>query len=182
MRDPIERLLWEHQVIMRQVAELRGAVRALAQLGPAALPEALPALRATVRMIETELLAHARREDEALFPALERILGADVSPTTVMREEHRAIHAQADLFRSTLRRLNQVEHPAIVAESGRLRDLAAAGDDAGALRDSGAEIIRLLDEHFGREEEVLFPMAREILDPGTLEAVARRMDALDAGA
>ncbi len=180
MRDPIDRLLWEHQGIMRQVGDLRAAVRALEQRGPAALAESLPALRGTARMIETELLAHARREDEALFPALERVLGSGEGPTRVMREEHHAIHAQADLFRATLHQLNQIEHPAIVAGGERLKDLAAAGDDAAALRASGAEIVRLLDEHFGKEEAILFPMAREVLEPDELEEISRLMDALDA--
>jgi iron-sulfur cluster repair protein YtfE (RIC family) len=181
MRDPIDRPLWEHPGIMRQVAALREALSALERRGADALPEALPALRATARMIETELLPHARREDEALFPAVERVLGAEGSPTGAMREEHPGIHAQAERFRGTVRHLAEVEHPAIVAESGRLRDLAAAGDDAAALRRSGVEIVRLLDEHFGREAEILFPMAREVLEPADLEAVARRMEALDAG-
>ncbi len=181
MRDPIDRLLWEHQGIMRQVAELRAAVAALEQRGPDALAGALPALRATARMIETELEAHARREDEALFPAIERVIGAAGGPTMVMRMEHQAIHAQAERFRATLAQLNEVEHPAIVAGGARLKDLAAAGTDADALRESGAAIVRLLDEHFGKEEQILFPMAREVLEPDELEAVAARMEALDRG-
>ena len=179
-RDPIERLLWEHQSIMRQVAGLRQAVAALAGHGEAALPETLPALRATARMIETELFGHARREDDALFPAMERVFGRAGTPTEAMREEHRAIHAEAERFRSTLRELHEVEHPAIVAGGERLRDLAVSGGDAEALRAAGSQLVRLLDDHFRKEEEVLFPMARELLEPEDLEAVGRAMDALDA--
>ncbi len=179
--DPIERLLWEHQAIMREVAELRRAVARLSNEGDAALADVRPALLATARMIESELLAHARREDDALFPALERVIGREGAPTDAMREEHRAIHAQADLFRATLRRLEEVEHPAIVREGARLRDLAGAAGGAAALAASGAEMIHLLEEHFGKEEEILFPMAREILDPDELQQVARAMELLDAG-
>ncbi len=178
--DPIERLLIEHRSIMRQVAELREAVRRLGAEGPAGLPEALPALRGTVRMIERELLAHARREDEALFPALERVFGTAGTPTAVMRHEHAAIHAEAERFRATLRQLEEVEHPAIVRAGSELAGLAAAGGDAAALRATGAAIVQLLDQHFAKEEEILFPMAREILEPEDLAEVARRMDALDA--
>lgn len=179
MRDPIERLLWEHQGIMRQVADLRVAVRALAERGEAALAEVRPVLRGTVRMIETELLAHARREDDALFPVIERALNEE-GMTGQMRQEHRDIHAEADRFRATLRELNEVEHPAIVAGGARLGELVATGG-AEALRATGAELIRLLEEHFRKEEEVLFPMAREVLEPEELEAVARAMDALEGG-
>lgn len=178
MHDPIQRLLDEHKTIMRQVADLRGAVKALGERGDAALAELRPALQGTVRMIETELLAHARREDDALFPAVERAL--DVAEMTgQMRQEHRDIHAEADRFRATLRELNEVEHPAIVAGQARLDALAATGG-ADALRESAAELIRMLDDHFHKEEEVLFPMARGVLEDAELQKIARAMEELDA--
>ncbi len=178
--DPIERLLWEHQGIMRQVAELRGAVATLARDGDAALPTVRPVLVATARMIERELFAHARREDDVLFPALERVFGREEALTVEMRREHVDIHAQAERFRGTLRELNEVEHPAIVRAGERLASLAGAGG-AAELRASGVEMIRLLDEHFRKEEEILFPLAREVLMPEELEAVGRAMEAMDAG-
>lgn len=176
MRDPIDRLLAEHQAIMRQVSELRGAVKLLEERGAGSLAEVRPMLQRTVRMIEEELLAHARREDEALFPAIERALSEDVM-TREMRREHRDIHREADRFRVTLRELNEVEHPAIVSSGARLGALTPTGD-AGALRETGAELIRLLDEHFFKEEEILFPMARNFLDSSALEDVSRAMEAL----
>ena len=179
-RDPIDRLLAEHEEIMAEVAGLRRAVRDLAARGEAALPEATPALERAGRMLATGLLAHARREDEALFPALEQVLGAG-GPTGVMRLEHEAIHEQAALFRRTLRELNEVEHPAIVEGGGRLRTLVAAGADAAALGATGAEIVRLLDLHFSKEETILFPMARQMLSPEALEDVALRIEALEGG-
>ncbi len=179
--DPIDRLLADHREIMAQVDGLRRAVDALARRGEAAVAESLPALEAAGRMMATRLLLHARKEDEALFPALEEAFGSPAGPTAVMRQEHRQIHAQADLFRRTLHELEHVEHPAIVAGGGRLRELAARGGSAVALRDTGAEIIRLLDLHFGKEEDILFPMAREVLPPEKLEEVATRIEEIEAG-
>src|SRR6266511_5811171 len=109
MRDPIDRLLEEHRAIMARVEDLRRAVADLRRRGDAALTDALPALEAVSLMMRTDLVAHARREDEALFPELEAVLGTMETPTTVMREEHRAIHARADLFRRTLHELTEVE-------------------------------------------------------------------------
>jgi iron-sulfur cluster repair protein YtfE (RIC family) len=177
MRDPIDRLLEEHRGIMRQVEELRRGLRALRERGDGALPEVRPLLQGTMRMLEGELLAHARREEEALFPALERVFGAEGTPTAVMRQEHRDIHAQADRFRATLRQLNEVEHPAIVAGSARLAAVPG-GLPAAELAAIASDLVRLLDDHFAKEEEILFPMAREILAPEDLEAVSSRMDAL----
>ena len=179
MNDPIQHLLDEHHDIMLQVADPRRAVEDLGRRGETALPEALPVLGAVGRMMAGQLLQHARKEDEALFPALEEIFGREGSPTGVMRREHADIHAQAARFRETLHELNQIEHPAIVAHGRSLRELAAGGAGAEALRATGAEIVRLLDLHFAKEEQVLFPMAREMLSPEAMEAVMRQMRALE---
>ena len=179
MNDPIDRLLAEHRVIMERVADLRRAVSALERRGAAAVPDVLPALEAVGALMGRELLAHARREDEALFPALEEAFGAADTPTSVMREEHRAIHARADLFRRTLQQLNEVEHPAIVAGGARLRALTAAVGQVEDLHAVAREILLLLDAHFAKEEEILFPMARQILSPQTLEQVAAAMERID---
>src|SRR5512134_2476165 len=121
---------------MAEVETLRAAIVSLNARGDAALPAALPALRSVGRMMATRLLRHARKEDEALFPALERVLGTSDGPTAVMRQEHRAIHDRAGLFRETLRELNEVEHPAIVAGGARLRTLAERGGNAAALAET----------------------------------------------
>ena len=181
MNDPIERLLAEHRAIMGRVDDLRTAVAELARRGDAALPDAMPALEAAGRMMATDLPAHARREDEALFPALEAALGEGATPAAVMREEHRAIHDRADLFRRTLHELDDVEHPAIAALGRTLRDLAAQGGGAEALRRAAEAVIELLDAHFAKEEQILFPMAREVLAPDELARVAESMEALGAG-
>ena len=180
MRDPIDRLLEEHQAIMTRLEDLRRAVADLRRRGEAALPDALPALQAVSLMMSTDLKAHARREDEALFPALEAIFGTAGTPTAVMREEHRAIHARADLFRRTLHELNEIEHPAIVAGGETLGRLAVKGGSAVALRVTAETVIELIDLHFAKEEDILFPMAREVLSPEALARVAERMEGLGA--
>ena len=179
MHDPIDQLLAEHRDIMAEIEILRRAVKDLRDRRDAALPTALPALRSVGRMMATRLLRHARKEDEVLFPALERVLGKSDSPTAVMRQEHRAIHDRARVFRETLRELNEVEHPAIVAGGATLRSLAERGGDVAALAETGEEIVSLLDLHFGKEEVILFPMAREILSDDEMAEVGRRMEAIE---
>lgn len=177
MQDPIERLLQEHRSIMRTIADLRTAVQALATRGDDALAEVRPALQAAVRMIESELHAHARREDDAMFPVVERVM-AERALLEQMRDEHRSIHTEADRFRATLHELHEVEHPAIVAGGERLSGLVAAGAGSAALQAIAAGLIRQLDDHFRKEEEILFPMAREVLEPDELDEIARAMEAL----
>ena len=178
--DPIDRLLEEHRAIMREVAKLRRAMIAMDADGAPALPRVLTDVREAVSWLGVELLGHARREDDGLFPALERELGDPAGPIEVMRTEHRTIHVHAERLRSTLRELNDVQHPALVRAEARLEDLAAAGDDVQALRATAREMIALLDDHFMKEEEILFPMARDVLSREALDRVARRMEELDA--
>jgi iron-sulfur cluster repair protein YtfE (RIC family) len=182
MPDPVQHLLDEHVDIMRQLAPLRTAMADLVIHGDAALERARPALDAVGRMMATQLLTHARKEDDALFPAVEEVLGAGAGPTSVMREEHREIHAEAARFHATLRELNEVEHPAIVAGGATLRRLTADGAGAAELARTAAEILRLLDQHFEKEEQVLFPMCRELLDAPMLQRVGRQIDAIAAAA
>ncbi len=176
--NPIEHLLQEHRDIMSQVADLRQAVADLSARGEAALPEALPVFRRMGRMMETQLAQHARKEDDALFPALDAIIGAESGPTYVMRAEHKEIHGQGELLRQTLHELNAVEHPKIEAGGAKLRELAAKGGSAETLKTNAEEIIRLLDMHFGKEEQILFPMAENMLDEETLDDVWMKMAAI----
>ena len=178
--DPIQRLLEEHVALMAKFEKLRHAVHLLGERGEAALAEALPLLREAGDVMNTELVAHARREDDVLFEAVEEVFGKDWGPTTVMRQEHRDIHGSITLFRDTLHELNQVEHPAIHAGIARLHDQLERGAPAATLRATGAELLAMLDAHFGKEEEILFPIARAELSAEQLRDVARRMDDLDA--
>ena len=178
--DPIQRLLDEHASLMCKFEKLRIAVHRLGEQGEAAVAEALPVLREASEVMNSELVAHARREDDVLFAAVEDVFGRDWGPTTVMRAEHREIHGNIELFRGTLHELNQVEHPAIHAGIARLHDQVASGAGAEVLRATGSDLLAMLDAHFGKEEEILFPIARQALSPETLRDVARRMDELDA--
>lgn len=121
--NPVEHLLAEHREIMADVDRLRAVARTLTERGEAALPESLPVLRRFGDMMHGTLARHALKEDEALFPAMEAVFGAEGTPTFVMRREHQAIHAQGELLRRTLHDLNQVEHPAIEAVGEKMEEM-----------------------------------------------------------
>jgi regulator of cell morphogenesis and NO signaling len=178
-KDPIDRLLEEHVELQRRFAPLRAALRTLESGHRADLDATLPALREVSRVMSTDLIAHAKREDEILFPAVERALGDGFGLTQVMRTEHVEIHHGTDLFRDTLRELHEVDHPAIVAGGETLRVLIEQGGDAARLRQVCATLLDQIDRHFEKEEQILFPMSREILDARSLRDVALEMEASD---
>lgn len=178
--DPIKHLLDEHALIMNEMAPLRAAAADLAGRGDAAVPDVLPVLQRIGEILETQLALHARKEEEALFPAMERVIGAE-GPTAVMRMEHEDIHGQGRLLRATLRELNEVEHPRIEASRERLRRSMAAGGNANVFRELSEQILQLLDMHFYKEEQILFPMAQRMLAPAVLDEVAAAISALEEG-
>ena len=58
--------------------------------------------------------------------------------------------------------------------------LPVAGHLAG-LRVAAASIVGLIEMHFAKEEQVQFPMAREVLSPESLAHVARTMSETEGG-
>jgi len=111
------------------------------------LPSA-EALRAAIDLFHAGLEGHAALEEEVLFPALEPHLGREYGPLAVMYAEHEDI-------RSTL---GQV---ATTNEEAQLRALLS-------------HLLEVLGAHFAKEEQVLFPMAENLLPAGELEGLGER--------
>ena len=178
MNDAIDVLLEEHRRLMLPIHDLRRVVESLAARGDAALPEARSVLAEAALLMTTRLLEHARKEDEALFPALERTFDRSHGPTAVLRAEHVDIEARAQVFKRTVHELEHVEHAAIRAGGAALAALAAGEGEAARVVGLAREMIALLEAHFGKEEEILFPMARQMLSTAELMEVARAMEAM----
>jgi DNA-binding SARP family transcriptional activator len=180
-QDPIQRLLDEHVELLARLEPLRRALHELPAGGAESLNAALPALREAAQMMTTDLIAHARREDDIFFVAVELAMGGTFGPTTVMRSEHAEIHAGADRFESTLRELQDIQHPAIVDGGARLHEMVQGGAGPGELLAIARPLLDLIDDHFAKEEQVLFPMSRTLLDAASLRKIAEQMDRMDAG-
>lgn len=88
------------------------------------------------------LATHAQIEDELLFVAMEGPLGPNGGPLAVMREEHDEVEA-------SLARLAEI-------------------DDAQQATELAAHLSKVAHEHFAKEEQVLFPMAEQLLGEETL--------------
>lgn len=102
------------------------------------------------------LASHARIEDDLLFVALEVPLGPDGGPLAVMRMEHEEVEG-------TLERLARVED----------------AREADAL---AAHLATVAREHFAKEEQVLFPMAEQLLGEEELRSLGERWAAERLGA
>ena len=120
-------LLGEHAAFYGLFDEIESMVSA--EIRPACIESAMTVLN-------TLVLAHAKLEDELLFVALDRELGAE-GPQSVMRQEHTEM----------VQLLEKIE-------------IAANADDAIKLC---LEAIVAARDHFQKEEAVLFPLARQVL-------------------
>jgi iron-sulfur cluster repair protein YtfE (RIC family) len=107
------------------------------------LPEAenLPQVKSMGGMLAAALASHAQLENDLLFTALDPHFGGS-GPVAVMRAEHAQIE-------------------------GSLDQIQAAGELDQAKR-TLLNIITLARQHFAKEEQILFPMAQQILDDQTL--------------
>ena len=96
-------------------------------------------------LLDAALASHARLEDELLFAALEPRIGP-MGPLAVMRMEH-----------------DQIE---------RLLGWAQERPDVASARRQCEDAVRVAREHFAKEEQVLFPLAEQVLSAEQLADLA----------
>ena len=168
-------LLSEHARIRFDLHASVAALQALEVGGPGTLALHFPALGTWIG----GLAAHAAKEDQVLFPAIERFMGSTQGPTHVMRQEHKEIDRQARHFIETLNGLR--DRPIRVeteAPAGRVTEQTASGRGFTAdVADSLHELAGLLDMHFEKEEQVLFPIAESLLPRAEQEELGEQLAA-----
>jgi iron-sulfur cluster repair protein YtfE (RIC family) len=146
MESIMEELFRQHreaEAMLVKLAAGLGRVRREGAAGPGVLGD-LAELR---HEIQGEVLSHFREEEQALFPVLGRHIDSSSGPIAMMMEDH-----------ARFRQLELEFEEAVAALETGFRNgwedkLCAAGDAIG----------RLLPQHIAKEEEVVFPMAEEML-------------------
>lgn len=158
---PTEVLFAEHRVIERVLHVLETLARASREGAEVDLGDA----RDTLDFIASyaDRIHHGKEEAE-LFPAMEsRGIPRDVGPTAVMRAEH-------DEGRAHVRALREA--------------VAAEPFDRATFARRGSAFVALLRDHIAKEDQVLFPMAEQMLDGAAREelmAVFRHVDDEEIG-
>jgi hemerythrin-like domain-containing protein len=103
---------------------------------------------------------HHAKEEDILFVAMTaRDMPQDSGPVAVMLQEHELGRAFTAGFRSA-------------AEQMKSGDESAAADVVRNVYD----YVNLLREHINKEDNVLFPMADQIIPPDTMETVSKEFD------
>jgi hemerythrin-like domain-containing protein len=154
MNPILEELGRQHRDAERILVELSAAVGRLRSEGPCGAG-VLAALIRCRTLIQDEVDAHFREEEQALFPVLGRRIGSEDGPIAVLMEEH-----------SAFRRFQLDYERALAAlEAG------ASGERWKLLAGAAYAIEGVLPPHIEKEEQVLFPMAEAVLGEGEWEEV-----------
>jgi hemerythrin-like domain-containing protein len=153
--DPIARFMQEHDVTMGHLAALNKAAREMREHGYT--PGLYRRLTSALAFLDEEVVVHNGREEQALFPVLERYVEG---PTHMMRKEHR-------VMRSELRRLRLCVN----------RMQRSPGDPAhpGEISECTQRVVQLFVNHIHKENQILFPLVRKFLTKDALREIARRL-------
>jgi len=154
--SPLSPLVQEHATGLRLLTALDKAAMALGSKNLSS--EVLTALADFQGFLDRVLPGHFKREETYLFPRLEAALGAEGSPSAVLRKEHADLLAMARDWRHLVDGIQ-----------------TAYADTAPELQRLSRRIIAVLGQHFRKEDEVLFPLCHKVLSPEDLETVGMRI-------
>lgn len=111
-----------------------------------------------IRTLWPELELHLRKEEEVLFPALQRLLGENAGVVTLLREQHQEL-------RSTHRRLAELLQG--------YEDLNWEG-----IQIASESLIELLEDHEKKVSRLLLDVLEFNLKPQELKALAQAFEAV----
>ncbi|HLW58611.1 MAG TPA: hemerythrin domain-containing protein [bacterium] len=155
-----QRLVAEHPGLL---ARIHAIAAALASKTPASA-EGAAVIRRGLATLKQELDLHASLEDDAVFSVLEpELLERGGIALTPFKEEHDEVR----------RHLHDLEHALGAASTGAAANLPKAAQAARDLEGT-------CEDHFRKEEEVVFPMAEEILTEEAWGKVDRLAEAITA--
>lgn len=148
----------EHKELLPHIESLEAAGDAVGETVTPALRDAVDEAYA---FLVHHLIPHAQAEDKALYPMVQKVMGAAEATRTMSRDH--------------------VEVGRLTAELGELRlqlgAVALAPTQANALRRVLYGLYALVKVHFAKEEEVYLPLLDARLTPGEAHAMFEAMEA-----
>ncbi|MBI2909400.1 MAG: hemerythrin domain-containing protein [Chloroflexi bacterium] len=126
-------------------------------------PESANRLGEVFQFFEGELRLHFRQEEEALFPALEKVVGRQ-GVIMAMLAEHQSLWRAVDALYE------------------KVDELKAADDRRKVARNIGLvaeHIVWLLRSHIDKENSMLFPLAERSLSARELDQISEQLSAIE---
>ncbi len=155
----------EHERALENIGLLRAASLCL-KLGTLTpnspvWDKGLDHLTKVLDFMDTDVRLHFRREEDVLFPALEKHFGVEKSPTRLLLKEHGQIWQWYDQLREKLVELQEDRSETPEAVSAEVQDI-------------GSHVEHLLQEHIKKENESLFPLAKRLFNEKELEEISSK--------
>jgi hemerythrin-like domain-containing protein/predicted RNA-binding Zn-ribbon protein involved in translation (DUF1610 family) len=113
-----------------------------------------------LEFFDRDLRLHFRREEDVLFPALEKHVGLAKSPTRLLLAEHSDIWSQYDLLKEGVSLLQQ-------SQNGDAESVATR------VEETARRLETLMSDHIRKENETLLPMAERLLAGEQAESVVK---------
>lgn len=168
--SPLDVLKREHDRVLETTGLLRGASLCLkfATLGAESpLQErGLSHLSKVIEFFDKDVILHFQREEEVLFPALDKHLEGDRNPTRVLLQEHEEWRR---LYRCLKGKMAQLE------VEGQKNTEALSAE----VQEVNSHIEQLLREHIKKENESLLPIAQSLLSEAELEEISQKWRSLN---
>ena len=155
-KDPIEILMKEHDEGIKYLARLDNAADSIRQNGFSA--EAFEQIAEAIRFVDVDIRQHNEKEEKYLFPLMDRHVNG---PAKVMRSEHRELWRVFSELRKSVKDV----------EEGRIH-----GTSIKELLQSSKLLVELLSQHIAKENEVLFPMAKQVLSSEEYEQLKEEIN------
>ncbi|MBI3193428.1 MAG: hemerythrin domain-containing protein [Ignavibacteriae bacterium] len=140
--DPISVLMQEHHRAVTQLSVLEQAVNSINAEG--FTRQAFESIAEAIRFFEGEFRQHDKKEEQFLFPLLEK---HEPGITREYRNEHRELWSAFNYLLSCVHDV----------EDGRLR-----GSSRQELVETATRIVRLLRAHIVNENTILFVKAKKL--------------------
>jgi hemerythrin-like domain-containing protein len=153
--DPIAMFIQEHEDVLLHLRTLNKIAASIKEKGID--DELLKTLDESMQFIREEVEVHNRREEEALFPIVERYVDG---PTRSLKDDHRHLARHFET-------LQEAAH-AITLDK----------DDQEAIKQFllvARTIVQIMVNHIHKENHILFPMLQRFLTKDELREVTRKM-------
>ncbi|MBI2864027.1 MAG: hemerythrin domain-containing protein [Chloroflexi bacterium] len=150
----------DHIAVLAELGRLSDAGRQLTSQSEAEAGEARRVIGEVADFLAKELEIHLQKEEEALFPPMEEVIGSGGGPIAVMRYEHVDMRADSQ---------------ALGELAADLVDAEKASQNVRKLQGTITHLCDLLTQHIHKEDFILFNMADDMLSGQAADEVLAKM-------
>ncbi|MEK6589397.1 MAG: hemerythrin domain-containing protein [Nitrospinota bacterium] len=158
MSRPTEILSNDHRVVLEKLNVLDRTINNIKS------QDAKKTLEDLKLFIKKEMEVHFTKEEDALFPEIEKFMPREAGPLGVMLMEHEDLYKYED---NLVRGIDLF----IKNESN--------GEAIKLIKENGTNYINLLREHIYKEDNMLFMMADMHLEEDQIKEIMRKFEELD---